>query len=137
MCWLLPSSWILSILSRLCLLTMWWSNMKTFELIFMEFDFIRLQRMLFTYRAFNWMIGICCYDYNWSMISTTIPVNCLKLSKRSLWLDSMDKVMHEIVTAFYIGNWLNDLDPMQINNDFFLYRIRFSLPLIAFMEQSC
>ena len=34
------------------------------------------------------------------MIITTIPVNCLKLSERSLWLDSMDTVMHEIVTAF-------------------------------------
>jgi hypothetical protein len=67
------------------------------------------------------------------MIITTIPVNCLKLSKRSLWLDSMDTVMHEIVTVFYIGYGLND---MQINNDC-LYFIRFGLPLIAFMKQSC
>jgi hypothetical protein len=67
------------------------------------------------------------------MIITTIPVNCLKLSERSLWLDSMDTVMHEIVTVFYIGNGLND---MLINNDC-LYSIRFGLPLIAFMKQSC
>jgi hypothetical protein len=67
------------------------------------------------------------------MINTTIPVNCLKLSERSLWLDSMDTVMHEIVTVFYIGNGLNDI---LINNDC-LYFIRFGLPLIAFMKQSC
>jgi hypothetical protein len=54
------------------------------------------------------------------MIVTTIPVNCLKLSERSLWLDSMDIVMHEIVTAFYIGNGLNDMNLMQINNDCFV-----------------
>jgi hypothetical protein len=41
--------------------------------------------------------------------------------------------MHEIVTVFYIGNGLND---MIINNDC-LYFIRFGLPLIAFMKQSC
>jgi hypothetical protein len=67
------------------------------------------------------------------MISTTIPVNCLKLSKRSLWLDSMDTVMHEIVTVFYISYGLND---MQISNDC-LYFIRFGLSSIVFMEQSC
>ena len=47
-------------------------------------------------------------------------MNCLKLSECFLWLDSKDKVMHEIVTAFYIGNWLNDLDPMQTDNDCFV-----------------
>ena len=51
------------------------------------------------------------------MIMTTIPVNYLKLSEQSLWLDSMDTVMHEIVIVFYIGKGLNDLGPMQINYD--------------------
>ena len=55
------------------------------------------------------------------MTVTTIPVNCLKLSKRSLWMDSMDTVMHEIVTDFYIGNGLNDMNLMQINNDCFVF----------------
>jgi hypothetical protein len=63
------------------------------------------------------------------MVITIIPVNCL----RSLWLDSMDTVMLEIVTVFYIGNGLND---MIINSDC-LYSMRFGLPLITFMKQSC
>ena len=49
------------------------------------------------------------------MIVTTILVNCLKLSEQSLWLDSMDIVMHEIVTAFYIGNGLNDMNLVEIS----------------------
>jgi hypothetical protein len=44
----------------------------------------------------------------------TIPVNCWKLSIRSLWLDSMDIVMHEIMTSFYISSGLNDMDPIMI-----------------------
>jgi hypothetical protein len=44
--------------------------------------------------------------------------------------------MHEIVTVFYIGNGLNDMNLMRINNDC-LYFMRFGLPLIVFMKQSC
>ena len=48
------------------------------------------------------------------MTVMTIPVNYWKLSIRSLWLDSIDIVMHEIVTTFYISNGLNDMDPIMI-----------------------
>jgi hypothetical protein len=33
-------------------------------------------------------------------IISVIPANCLRVSERDLWLDSMDIVMHEIVTSF-------------------------------------
>ena len=52
------------------------------------------------------------------MIVTVIPVDCVKLSERTLWLDSMDIVMHvSSWWLFYIGNGLNDMNLMQINND--------------------